>query len=160
MIKPTAFLLSVCLFSASLMAEPVLDENKVRAISKEFTQSFKNKDFSAINKYIYPGSKIIIDVHPANNRGARKISYDQFLELSKMSMELSDKADVFEELISISVDRANNRATLKEKTTTIVEIKGKKQQDISVSNTTFGIVNGEIKVIFTHSRLISSSTLK
>ena len=153
-------LLTLIFTSISVFSEPVLDEAKVMAIGEEFREAVKNQDVSVFEKYLYPGSKIIIDMDPANNSGEKEIPYDDYMKILKMSLEMMKDAVIHDELLSISIDKENNQATIEEKTTAIVEMMGMKMEDVSINKTTYGIVKGEIKVIITQDQLVSNNIVK
>jgi len=136
-------------------AEPVLDESTVKAISREMTGALMNNDVSVFKKYLYPGSKIVVDMDPANNTGQTEISYDEYMSLIEMAMPAMQNAEIFDELISISVDEARNQATIEEKTTAVVEMMGIRMKDVSINRTTYGVVDGRIKVLSSEDQLIS-----
>lgn len=152
-------LLALTLFSSSLYADPVLTEQKVKDISKEMVQAIKDKDFSVMEKYMYPGSKITVDLDPANNRGEKEVSYEEFMMLTKMSMQMMGDAEIHDELLSISVDKEKNQATIEEKTTIVMEMMGMTLEDISIGKTTYGVIDGQIKVLSTEDQLISSGPI-
>lgn len=149
-------LLSLSLVVGSVFAEPILDENKVREISVEFTEGYKNKDISVFEKYMYSGTKIVIDMDPEYNAGEKEISYEEYLKLAKMSMKMMRDIELFEEVLSITVDSKNNQATIEEKTTVLMDMMGMAYKDVSISKTTYGIIDGSIKVISTEEMLVSS----
>lgn len=148
-------LIALAFVPGHVTAEPVLDEDTVKAISREMTGALKNNDISVFEKYLYPGSKIVVDMDPANNSGQTEISYDDYMSLLTMAMQSMQSAEVFDELISISVDEARNQATVEEKTTAVVEMMGIKMKDVSINKTTYGVIDGRIKVLSSEDQLIS-----
>ena len=153
-------LLALVVIPGTALAEPVVDEATVRAISKEFNKAIVNGDLSVFEKYMYPGSKITIDMDPAKDRGNMDISYDDFMQLTTMALEMMEGADVEDEVLSVSVDDASNQATVREKTTATVSMMGIKMRDVSIATTTYGVVNGQIKVLETQDELISSEAIQ
>ena len=141
-------------------AEPVLNEETVKNISKELAAAVKNGDITIFEKYIYPGSRIIVDLDPALNTGKQEIPYDEYIKLAKMSLEIMKSADIHDELISITVDKDKNQATIEEKTTATFEMMGMKIEDVSLNKTTYGVVEGEIKVLITEDELLSTTQIK
>ncbi len=152
-------ILSLWFLSGSAIAEIILDEKKINEIRAEITQSVKDSDFSVIEKYMYPGSEIILDFDPAADKGETEIDYDDFMELAEFSLQMMEGAEIHDELIALEIDKSNNQATVEEKTTIVMEMMGIKIEDISISTTTYGIVDGEIKVLYTKDRLISSGSI-
>ncbi len=160
MSKFNSLVLMLLVISGAVNADTVLNEELVKAISSEMTMAVKNNDFSIIEKYMHPESKIIIDMDPANNSGEKEIGYDEFMQLTKMSMAAMKNPEIDDELISIHVDKERNEATIVEKTTAIVEMLGMKMKDVSINKTTYGIINGEIKILSTEDQLISTGLIK
>lgn len=158
--KLTSILITLLLVPAYVNADPTLDEDTVKAISQEFTQAMKNSDISVFDKYMYPGSKIVVDMDPSNSSGQIEISYDQFMQLTEMAMGMMGDADIHEEVISVSVDEISNQATIKEKTTATIEMMGMKMRDVSIATTTYGVIDGQIKVLSTEDQLISSGPVE
>ena len=150
--------LTLCVGNAN--SSPILDEETVKAISVEMAEAVKNNDISVFEKYLYPGSDLTIDTDPANNRGEKKISYDEYMKLTKMGLSMMSNAEIHEELLSISIDKVRNEATIEEKTTSIVEMMGMKMEDVSVNKTTYGIVDGQIKVLVLKDQSISTGLVK
>ena len=153
-------ILALMLTTGIAIADPIIDEAKVKEIGLEFKYSIKNKDFSIIEKYMYPGSKVVIDMDPANGRGEKEISYKKYMVLMKMSYQMMGESDIHEEILSISVDKAKNEATVEAKTTAILTMMGMKVEDVSINKTKYGVVNGEIKVLSTEDQLISSGVIE
>jgi len=158
--KILSLLIALVLFSGNVFAEMIIDENKLKEISREIVQAMKDKDFSVVEKYMYPGSKIVVDMDPANNRGEKEISYDEFMKLTKMGMEMMGDIEIHDELISISIDKAKNQGTIEEKTIAVMDMMGMKIEDISISKTTYGVVSGQIKVLSQEDQLISSGPVE
>ena len=114
-------------------AETVLDEAVVKGISAELKQAVLDGDISVFKKYLYPGSKIVIDLDPSNSAGEVEISYADYMGLLEMSLPLMQGADISDEILSVTVDAENNQATIKEKTVVIMEMMGVKVRDESIS---------------------------
>lgn len=155
------FAVFVCLLLTSgiASAETVLDEDVVRGISVELKQAVLDGDISVFKKYLYPGSKIVVDLDPSNSAGQVEISYADYMGLLEMSLPLMQGADISDEVLSVSVDAENNQATIKEKTIVIMEMMGVKIRDESISETTYGIVDGQIKALSATDELISSEPI-
>jgi hypothetical protein len=122
--------------------------------------SIKVQDSSVLKKYIYPGTKIIIDMDPSPSSGKTEIPYEKYMPLIDMSYKMMKGADIHEELISIKIDTENNEGTIEEKTTAVLTISGMKIRDISINQTTYGIVNGEVKILRTEDELISTGPIQ
>jgi len=158
--KVMSLFVVLALFPGYVTAEPVLDEDTVKAISQELIKGVEGNDFSVIEKYMYPGSKIVVDMDPAEDSGQMEMSYDEYMALTKMGMGMMQSIDIDEEVISISVDEEKNQATIEEKTTSVMEMMGVKMKDVSVNTTTYGVVDGEIKVLSAEDHLISSEPVE
>ena len=63
-------LLVLIVLPVQVIAEPVLDKKTVKAITQEINRAIESKDMSVFEKYLYPGSKITVDMDPAEDRGA------------------------------------------------------------------------------------------
>ena len=146
--------------SGHAFAEPVVDEKTVRAISDEFLDAALEGDMSVFEKYMYPGSKITIDLDPAEDRGELEVSYDDFMQLTEMAIGMLQEADIDNEVLSVSVDAARNEATIREETTSVMTMMGITMRDVSIATTTYGVVNGQIKVLETKDELISSEAVE
>lgn len=142
------------------IANPVVDKAAVMAISDEMTAATKSGDMSVFKKYLYPGTMIVVDMDPANSRGQMEIGYEDYMALLEMALGAMQNADIHEELISISIDQANNQATVEQKTTATLEMLGVKMRDVSVNKTTYGVVDGQIKVLHAEDQLISSGPVE
>ncbi len=153
----------LCLFvflPALTCADPVLDEETVKAISQELAQAIKSGDMAVFEKYMHPDSKIVVDMDPANGAGEMEIGYEEFMALTGIAMQAMGSAEIHDELISINVNEARNEATIKEKTTATIEMLGIKMRDVSINETTYGIIDGQIKVLSTQDQLISSGPIE
>ena len=160
MTRASSILLALIVVPVLASAEPVLDEDTVRAIAQKLNQSFIDGDISILKKYMYPGSKIIVDTDPTVNRGQIEVDYDSFMQLTEMAVQNMQEASVHDEVLSVSVDAAANEATIREKTTATVSMLGSKVRDVSISTTTYGVVGGEIKVLVVEDELISSEIVE
>ncbi len=145
---------------SSSYAEPILSEETVKNIGEELAAAVKSGDISVFEKYMYSGSKIIVDMDPALNTGKQEIPYEEYIKIAKMSLKIMQNADIHDELISISVDKDKNQATIEEKTTATFEMMGMKIEDVSLNKTTYGVVEGEIKVLITEDELLSTTQIK
>lgn len=154
------FALALALIPLSGLANPVVDESTVRGISAELAQGLRDSDITVLKKYLHRDSRIIIDLDPAVNSGQQEIGYDQFIALSEMSLQMMESVDIHDEVLSVSVDEANNEATIEEKTTAIIEAMGMKLKDVSLTTTTYGVIDGQIKVLSTEDQLISSGPIE
>ncbi len=144
--------------SACHQHRSLLNSNNIRAINTELTDSFLQGDLSVIEKYLYHGTEIFIDLDPDPNQGLAQISLKEFRELAKMSLELIDDMEINEEIISIEIDSENDQATLVLKSHASTSIMGMTITENSISTTVFGLINGEIKILKTSDELISMST--
>lgn len=160
MIRFTSLLVALALTPLSGLANPVLDEATVRGISAEVAQALRESDMSVLEKYLHSDSRIVIDLDPAINRGQQQISYDEYMALAAMSMQVMQSVDIHDEIISVSVDAANNEATIEEKTTAIIEAMGMTIKDVSLTKTTYGVIDGHIKVLSTEDQLLSSGPIE
>jgi len=158
--KSISVLICLVLWSGFASAEPVLDEDTVMGISAEFSQAIKDANIEPFRKYLYPESKIVVDLDPSNSAGQVEISYDDYMGMIEMALPMMQDADFHEEVLSISVDDAANQATIKEKTMATMEIMGMKIKDVSISETTYGVVDGQIKVLVATDQLISSGPIE
>ena len=154
--KMTRILICLLLISGFATAETVLDEDAVIGISDEVKQAIKNGDLAVFKKYLYPGSKIVVDMDPSNSAGQVEVSYADYMQLLEMALPLMQEADIQDEIISVSIDEAKNQAAVKEKNTVTMDMMGVKMRDVSISETVYGIVNGQIKVLSATDQLISS----
>lgn len=154
--------LLVCLaFAAGVTsAEPVVDERTVRAITDELYAAMLDGDVSVFEKYMYEGSRIVIDTDPWNSAGQVEVPYEQFMGLLTLSLSAMQDADIHNETVSIDVDEKNNQATIKEKTIAVVDMMGVTVRDESISMTTYGVVDGQIKVLSTEDQLVSTEILE
>ncbi len=152
--------ISLLLFSGYASANPTLTEDVIKGISAELKQAMENGDIAVFEKYLYPGSKIVIDMDPSNSAGQVEVSYDDYMQLLEMSLPLMQNAVLHDEVLSISIDDANNQATIREKTNITVEVMGIKVRDVSISETTYGIVNGQIKALAATDQLVSSEQIE
>jgi hypothetical protein len=158
--KLASVMMCLVLWSGFAVAEPVLDEETILGISAEFTDAVKNADISVFEKYLYSGSKIIIDLDLSNSAGEMEIAYDKYMGLMEMALPMMQAAQIYEEVLSISIDEKNNEAMIREKVIATMDMLGVKMQDVSITETTFGIVNGEIKVLVAQEQLVSSGPIE
>ncbi len=147
------------LFSSPTFAEPVIDEALVKSISAEFTQATKDADSSVFEKYLYSGSKITVDMDPAEGVGEVDVPYNDYMQLLAMALPLMQQAEIEEEILSIEVDKAANQATIKEKVSSKLSMMGVRMHDVSVTETIYGIVDGQVKVLVAKEKLISSQQI-
>jgi hypothetical protein len=158
--KLASVLICLVLWSGFAVAEPVLDEGTVKGISAEFKAAIQNADIGPFKKYLYAESRIIVDLDPSNSAGEMEISYADYMGMMEMALPMMQGSDIQDEVLSISIDKAANQATIKEKTTATMDIMGVKIRDVSVSETTYGVVDGEIKVLIAKDQLISSGPVE
>ena len=158
--KLASVMIGLVLWSGFAIADPVLDEDVVKGISAELSTAIENADIAPFKKYLHPTSKIIVDLDPSNSAGEMEISYDDYMGMMEMALPMMQGSDIQEEILSISVDSANNQATIKEKNIAVMDIMGVKVKDVSISETTYGVIDGQIKVLIAKDQLISSGPVE
>lgn len=158
--KIMPLLVGLVVFSGSAFASPVVDKTTVLAISAEMTAAAKSGDMAVFEKYLYPGTRIVVDMDPANSSGQLEIGYEDYMALIEMALGAMQNADIHDELISVSVDEARNEAIVEQKTTATLEMLGVKMRDVSINKTTYGVVDGQIKVLHAEDQLISSGPVE
>ncbi len=151
---------TVAVASGSAFADPVIDEDAVRAISAETLQAAKDGDTSVIQKYFYSGSKIVIDLDPADDAGQSEIAYEEFVQLAEMGMEALSNAEFVVEITGIAVDEKKNQATVEETSTVVSQMMGVLLTQVSVTETLYGVVDGQIKVLEAVERLVSMDVVQ
>lgn len=141
-------------------AETVLDESTVKGISEELKQGVLSGDITPFKKYLYSGSKIVVDLDPSGSEGQIEVSYDDYINLMEMALPLMQHADIQDEVLSVSIDEKSNQATIREKTSVTIDMMGTRIRDVSISETTYGIVDGQIKALSATDELISSEAIE
>jgi hypothetical protein len=109
---------------------------------------------------MHPSSVIIIDLDPNPNAGETEVGYDEYMQLTRQSWGMVNNVDVSVEEVALSVDQGNNRATIREKSTIVYEMMGMKIKDVSIGETTYGVVDGQIKILKVADQLISSGPVE
>jgi len=153
-------LFTLIFLSGFSFSEPMLNESTIKAIGEEFNQAALNKDTSIFKKYLFSGSKIIVDMDPANNRGEKEVTYDNFMKMMKMSLKMVEFISINDELLTLTIDKEKNEATIEEKTIAVIKTMGMEIEDTSINKTTFGVINGEIKILITQDQLVSSNVVQ
>lgn len=164
MFKRLKLLVLISCFSWAAYAEIVIDKESVLRINKESYQAILDGDISIIEKYIYPETKIIIDMDPEKNKGETEISYENYIKMAKATMSMIKNpgvnVDYSEEVLSVSLDEQKNQVTVLSKSTTVTEMMGFKLEDISEDEAVYGIVGDQIKLLRFKNQLISSSPIE
>ncbi len=156
------YIVGLVLSCLSLFAwgEPEITEDLLKSISNELRQSIESQDSAIIKKYLYPGTTIIIDMDPSPSAGKTEIPYDKYLPLIDLSYSAMKDAEIHEEILSINIDKEKNQGTIEEKVWATLNVLGIKVQDVSISTTTYGIVDGEVKALHAEDELISSGPVE
>lgn len=141
-------------------ADPVLNEATIESIRAEFSLAVENADTAPFAKYLHPGSKIFVDLDPSPSAGEMEVGYEDYMGMLAMALPMMQDAELYEEVLSISIDEENNQATLREKTIATMDMMGMKIRDESISETTFGVVDGEIKVLVARDQLVSTGPIE
>ncbi|WP_271271911.1 hypothetical protein [Aliamphritea hakodatensis] len=131
---------------------PVIDKDVIERISRETEAALVNKDEAGLLKYIHPTSCITIQ--------GKRVTYDEYRGLLKMTFQALETADVNSEQVSLFVDHDRNIATLETKTVAIMRMMGMTVKDTSLNRTTYGVIDGEVKVIESEDTAISSEVLE
>ncbi len=153
-------LLSVLFLAGYSHAEPVITEDAIRDISAELEKAVKNGDIGPFKKYLYEGSKITVDLDPSPSAGEQEVSYNDYMMIMEMGLPLMQNADIHSEILSVEVDDARNQGWIREKNAVTVEMMGVRVRDVSISETTYGIVDGQIKVLEAKDTLLSSEAVE
>ena len=158
--KLASVIICLVLWSGFAAADPVIDEDTVRGISAELSAAIETANIDTFRKYLHPTSKIIVDLDPSNSAGEMEIGYADYMGMMEMALPMMQGSDIQEEVLSISVDAANNQATIREKNIATIDIMGVKVRDVSISETTYGVIDGQIKVLVARDQLISSGPVE
>ena len=140
-------------------AETLLDKDNTAAINKEFMQAMKDKDLSIIQKYMYDGTKITVDLDPDENTGEKELTLEKYIDFTKRSIEKMGTSGVDVRLVSISFNEGRNQATLELKVKVVTKNMGSNFKFVSTKKTVLGIVDEEIKIISLKDHLISIESL-
>ncbi len=152
MVKKTiSLLLFLVIFNSGVYAMPIIDREAIERIGSETEKALINKDEAALLKYIHPKSKMIIQ--------GKSVSYEEYKSLIKMTLKSMGKSDVKSEELSLQINKEKNTATVETKTVAIMEMMGMKMKDVSLNRTTYGVIDGEIKIIESEDTAISSGPI-
>jgi hypothetical protein len=157
--KLFAVLACSLLMSGVSAAETTLDENTTIAISEELQQAVKNGNLATFKKYLYPGSEIIVDLDPSAGVGETPVSYSDYISLLEMTLPMMQDAIVHVEVLSVSVDERSNQSTIRERNTVTMKMMGTTIRNVSISETTYGIVAGQTKVLSATDQIVSSEQI-
>lgn len=153
-----AALITLSSYSFSNEAKHSFNEQELKTISKKFITALESKNLRVVKKYLYPGSKITVDLDPAPGKGQREISYQQYMKVAELSVGLLGDVEIEEEFISLDIDEVTQQATVKEKLTSTSYMHGRAKQEITLNKTVFGYVNGQLKVLATEDEIVSSGS--
>ncbi|MCH9693395.1 MAG: hypothetical protein K0U72_02700 [Gammaproteobacteria bacterium] len=157
--KLIAILVFSLLVPATAAADTVLDKSTTMAISEELQQAVKNGDLATFKKYLFPGSEIVVDLDPAAGVGETPVSYSDYIRLLEMTLPMMQGAVFHIEVISVSVDERSNQSTIRERNTVTMDMMGTTIRNVSISETTFGIVDGQTKVLSATDQIVSSEQI-
>jgi hypothetical protein len=144
-------------FSCFLYSDPIINEHLLKRISNELEVANQKKDSEAIKKYLFPDTKIIIDLDPALNTGETEFSVKQYMHILELWEKTTfDNEESSSEILNIYIDKKKNIGTVKEKSKTSFKVDGKKFEDISISEIQFGIRNGKVVIISMKNQAVSS----
>lgn len=150
--------LVLCLFSAFTFAESPLTEANLRFISSELARASADKNTSVLEKYFYAGTKVVLATEPNHPETSKEYSFAQYLALSQTSSRLVESRQTTEEILAIKIDQKRQQAYVKERLTSLTKTMGLTLKDVVLSNTTYGVINQQVKVLDTHLRWLSSET--
>ncbi|MEM7431915.1 MAG: hypothetical protein AAF351_08240 [Pseudomonadota bacterium] len=153
-------LLLVLMWAGYSQAEPVIDEDTLRSISAELIEAATDGNVAPFKKYLYEGSEMVVDLDPSPSAGEMAISYDEYVPLLEMAIPMMKGADLHVEVLSVSIDEAANEGTIREKSTSVMEMMGTKIRDVSISESTYGVVNGQIKLLRASDQVLSSGPVQ
>jgi len=149
-----AVVFSAVAFSAAAPAAPELDEATVRSIVGDIVEAFNQRDLDVIKAYLYPGTKIVLDLDPAGGTSPVEIEHDRYLLMLEMGMGALEGSDIQHEILKLEVDPSSNTAFVGSRASTVADIMGVRVHEDTISETTYGIVDGEIKVLSIFSRVL------
>ena len=159
MIKHTLIIaLTIFLFSCSDSGEKITKEMML-SISDEFTQSFETRNITVYEKYMDPTSKFTVVNDPENDSVGEIVSYETALNGIKKIMSMEAEISTQVDIISSSIDAKKNQGTIEEKSTTkmFIEEAGGTIESVSLSKTTYGYINGQVKIIESSQVVISTN---
>ncbi len=153
-------LIVMLLSAGSSFAEPRITEAGLRNVSEELVRAMEENDFSVISKYLHPTSRIIIDLDPTPGQGQKEISYDDYMPLAEMGMAMMADAKISNEILSIEIDCERNQGTIEEKTTVTANIMGVHVNEVTITTSVYGVIDGDIKVISAVGDLVFSEMIE
>lgn len=150
-----AVALSAVACASAPLAVPKLDEATVRSIVGEIVEAFGQRDLDVVKAYLYPGTTIVLDLDPTGGTEPVKIDHDRYLFMLEMGMGVLEDSDIQHEILKVEMNDSSNTALVEGRATTVADILGVRVHEETISKTTYGIVNGEIKVLSIFSRVLS-----
>ena len=156
--KVFLFLLTTAL-SMGIHAAPPITSNTLKSISAEGKKNVEQTDFLVVEKYMHPDSKVVVDFDPAPNVGEKEMAYNDYMALTRTGFANMKDINVDVEILSIKINKAKNQGTIKEKISATMTMMGLRMRDVSVNKTTYGYIDGEIKVLSMHNTAISNEVL-
>lgn len=137
-----------------------LSEAQVTTIHKKITQGFLEGDLSFIDKYLYPGTKIFVDLDPSPSAGEKEVSMQEYRGMLEMGMQMMEDAEVDEQILKVTTDKDRNTVTIESKTIAQMTMMGIPMEDVSISTTVYGVVNNQIKVLEARDTIISTGPVE
>ena len=143
------------MFAGTASADIIIDEALLKKIDLELKQS---EDFSIFDKYIFPGTKILLDLYPDDDRGLTEMSYEKFREFSKLGFELMENFEQQTLSFTITIDTENNQGVTEEKSISVADMLGYRTEDEAITKITYGVLDGKVKILVFEETTISSTT--
>lgn len=149
-------LLAVALVPGLAVAADALTEAAVLRVNAAINAAFEDGDFEALSHYYAPDARLIVDLDPAPGRGQSPLDLDGLMKMTETGMALMENARIHDEVLALRIEPNGTRAVLETRSIATMTMMGMRLQDVSLSTTTFGLVNGELRIVAQEDEIVSS----
>lgn len=141
---------------ATGMTAEALTRSAILLINAEINSAWAEGHFKTVERFYAPDARIVVDLDPAPGSGSAEMNVDGLVKMTETSMALMQAPSIHDEVLRLDIGPAGKRAVLETRTTATMTMMGMRLQDVSRSRTTFGLVDGAIRILSQEDEILSS----
>ena len=155
-------LFAVFLFLAAFpaVAQNGPDEAQVRQAVQDAKAAIVAADVEAWAQYFNEDSAITMDMDPVVGRGKRELDYATFLRVASVGIEGLENPEVVQTIESLERDEDTGDMLLVLQTSIRSDLLGMRMEEVTRSETRYGLLDGELRVVSYTEEVLSSGPIQ
>ena len=152
------FLLMLSIFIGShANADTKITKDAIYRMNDELNQASKNRDISAIDKYMGTETLFLTDSSSRDTSTSNALNFDKYREMSLDVYSTLESYDAIDKYLKLEINPKTNVADVEMKSIVIMTSAGIRAESTSITYAKVGVIAGKIKILSIKEVVISSN---